>query len=351
MKGNDKGGGRPKPPMMQLMKAWGKPGQATTTLKVWDATRRIIAADVLAPAPVGEKRPRFLECVAEGDVLANAGLRVGPALASRLAAAGIQDIEVLEKPSVSYFSIGDNLLPLGAALEEGKFIDTTGILVKAQVTKYGADACIREPVSSAKNAVNAEIAKAAAEADLVVVHVGWLPEDAWQPQDMEAIDGAQLFIGEMDMGPVPNAAFALVDGKPVVIFPGPPHIIPVSLNMFVRPLVKKLLGQKPQPRKQHVRLAAALPMGGPGGPGGPKGSKPADKPVDCSDGKPCPKRPPMKLVFFKVEQSPFGEALASPVHMHPGNMDSCGATAYAVLPAGGPMSPRVGDYLDVQMLM
>lgn len=199
-------------------------------------------------------RPRGGD-VRSGDVVVEAGVRVGPAQVGALAASGVADICCSRRPRAAVLATGTELRPPGEELEPGQVYEVNTVLLSAQLRSAGADVERLEAVAD-----DAEAHRAALEAGLhadVLVTSGGVSVG---PHDLVRSVGAAVGIEEVFWG------VAVKPGKPVwfgvhgrtLVFglPGNPVSSLVAFELFVRPAVLALQGlRNPLPRLDPGRLA------------------------------------------------------------------------------------------------
>lgn len=199
-------------------------------------------------------RPRGGD-VRSGDVVVEAGVRVGPAQVGALAASGVADISCSRRPRAAVLATGTELRPPGEELEPGQVYEVNTVLLSAQLRSAGADVERLQAVAD-----DAEAHRAALEAGLhadVLVTSGGVSVG---PHDLVRSVGAAVGIEEVFWG------VAVKPGKPVwfgvhgrtLVFglPGNPVSSLVAFELFVRPAVLALQGlRNPLPRLDPGRLA------------------------------------------------------------------------------------------------
>lgn len=219
----------------------------------------VMVINEVDPAPRNIRRAGI--DFSEGDELLPAGIRIGPRHLSVCAAANHAELPVRRRPRIALLSNGDELRPPGSALEPGQIIASNEYSLTALIEAWGGEA----------------------------VNLGTSPDDPEIiRQKIETAENIDVFVpvggasvGDYDhMKPVFKALgyeevfskIAIKPGKPtwfyqkadtlVLGLPGNPASALVCAHIFLRPLVRTLLGVSHQEDWLTVRLAGDLPSNG-----------------------------------------------------------------------------------------
>jgi putative molybdopterin biosynthesis protein len=120
----------------------------------------------------GRNVRRAGEDFAAGELLVPAGRRLRPGDLAAAAAGGHTTVPVVRRPVVAVIPTGDEIRPVGAALRPGDITDTNSVMLAARCRQLGAVPVISGVVRDDPDALAAELRRAAAEADLVLVIAG-----------------------------------------------------------------------------------------------------------------------------------------------------------------------------------
>ena len=202
-------------------------------------------------------RPRGGD-VGQGDVVVEAGTRLGPAQVGALAAAGVADISSSRKPQAVVLTTGSELRRPGEELAPGEIYEANGVLLEAQLRSAGADVERLESVEDDERAHRDALEKGLRGDVLVTtggVSVG--------PHDLVRSIGQGLGIEEVLWGvavkPGKPLWFGVRDRTLVFGLPGNPVSVLVCFELFVRPALLALQrAVDPRPRFQPGRLARTV---------------------------------------------------------------------------------------------
>jgi molybdenum cofactor synthesis domain-containing protein len=181
--------------------------------------------------------------IQRGEVVLRAGTLLGPAELGLLATVGKSAVMAHPRPRVAVFSTGDELIEVDAPLAPGKIRDSNRFALLAATRNAGA-----EPISlgiARDNAaeVEAKLDAAFAQSDAVIssggVSMGKL--DLVKPL-LEA--RGTVHFGRVRMKPGKPLTFVTVNGKPMFALPGFPVSSLVSFELFVRPALLRMAGQR-----------------------------------------------------------------------------------------------------------
>jgi putative molybdopterin biosynthesis protein len=112
------------------------------------------------------------EDFAAGEVLVPAGWRLRPADLAAAAAGGHATVRVTPQPVVAIIPTGDEIRPVGSTLRFGEIADTNSLMLAGRCRQLGAVPVIGAVVPDDPDALAAELRRAAAQADLVLVIAG-----------------------------------------------------------------------------------------------------------------------------------------------------------------------------------
>lgn len=193
--------------------------------------------------------------VQAGTLLLESGSVLEPRHIAVLAAVGLQAVAVRSRPRVAVITTGAELVDAGSTLRPGEIYDSNGIALASSARANGADV-----VSVARSgddvAVFREIlARATAVADVVITSGGVSMGDFEVVKDTLLPLGGQF--GHVAMQPGGPQGTAVVDGVPVLNFPGNPVSTMVSFEMFARPVLRRAAGL-PAILTEEIPLAGSL---------------------------------------------------------------------------------------------
>ena len=136
---------------------------------------------------------------------------------------------------------GTELVLPGQGLKPGKIIESNSLVLAGLVEEWGAQATRRSPTPDDYDQLKKAIRDAVAEHDIVVVNAGASAGRRDFTASLVA-DLGKVIVHGVAIRPGHPVVLGVVDGKPVVGVPGYPVSAALTLELFVRPLICRLLG-------------------------------------------------------------------------------------------------------------
>jgi molybdopterin molybdotransferase len=198
------------------------------------------------------------EDVRAGEVVLAAGTVFGPAQIGVAAAVGHATVSVSRRPVVLVLSTGSELVAPGEPLLPGQIYESNGPMLAAAVEEAGGRAELVRFVPDDVDQFLAVLGERAAGVDLVLTS-GGVSAGAYEVVK-DALAGRGVTFVKVAMQPGgPQGAGRLDGGVPVVTLPGNPVSAQVSFEVFVRPVLRSVLGHPHRDRPIVVaRLAQRL---------------------------------------------------------------------------------------------
>jgi molybdopterin molybdotransferase len=216
------------------------PDGADCVVPVEDTVPADDAVTILRGRTAGEFVRNRASDLAAGDRLLPAGLTLAPRHLAAAAAAGITTIAVRRRVRVAVISTGSELVAPGETAHPGQIFDSNLVALSAAVTETGAELVLAERSNDDPGTFRDILHRATALADLVITS-GGISEGAYEVV-REALEPLGATVGHVAMQPGGPQATALVDGVPVLCFPGNPVSTQVSFVVFARPLLLAAAG-------------------------------------------------------------------------------------------------------------
>lgn len=204
-----------------------------------DASTDMVA---ISRAPdVGAHIRRRGEDVSAGEVVLEPGTAINARVISMLAAVGLAEVPVHRRPRVTVISTGDELVDPGVEPGPGQIVDSNSYMLTAAVREAGAHAVRVGPVRDDEAELEAVLRSEAERSDLLLTS-GGVSMGAYDTVKavLTRLGGVDFVKVAMQPG-MPQGA-GHVAGTPIVTLPGNPVSSFVSFEVFVRPLLRRLLG-------------------------------------------------------------------------------------------------------------
>lgn len=195
----------------------------------------------------------------KGETVFSAGRRLSPQDAGVLAACGCAVVTVARKPVIGIISTGNELVPATVVPGPGQVRDANAPMLAAYLADYGCIPRLYGIVRDEREALEAVLAKAVPECDVVLLSGGSSKDDRDMTAGTIAAMGTVLVHG-IGIAPGKPTIVGLVHEKPVFGLPGHPASAFVVLIAIVRPLLDRMLGvSTPLQRTKQATLSVNIP--------------------------------------------------------------------------------------------
>jgi len=199
----------------------------------------------------------------EGEVLLQAGRRLGPREVSLAAAMGHGAVPVRRKPRVAVLSTGDELVLPGERPGPGQIVSSNHLGVAALAEIAGAEVELLGIARDTRESLEAHFARAES-ADILVTIGGASVGDHDLVGPVLQARGLALAFWKIAMRPGKPLMFGRLGPARVLGLPGNPVSSLVCTRVFLTPLIRALLGQPAEAeRALQARAAVALEANGP----------------------------------------------------------------------------------------
>lgn len=196
-----------------------------------------------AAAAAGDHVRHPGEDITAGQTLFEAGTELGPGHLGVLASVGAQTAHVVPKARVGVLSTGDELTSAPGDLRPGQIRDSNRPTLLALVARAG---CVPVDLGSAPDdeaAITAAIERGVAQCDAILTSGGV------SVGDFDYVKVVLDRLGDMHwwqvaVKPAKPLAFGTVRGTPVFGLPGNPVSSMVSFELFARPALRQMMGQR-----------------------------------------------------------------------------------------------------------
>lgn len=198
------------------------------------------------------------EDIADGELALAAGTLVRPAEVGVLASLGMTELAVLHRPRVALFATGDEITEPGQPLRPGRLYDSNRYTVHAMLDRLGMIVDDRGHLPDEREAVEASLLAAAAEADAVITTGGVSVGEADHVSHVLQARGDVGF-WELAVRPGRPLNFGCLDRALFFGLPGNPVSAMVTFSQFVRPALRRLAGA-PYARPLSLRARAVVAL-------------------------------------------------------------------------------------------
>ena len=184
------------------------------------------------------------ESIKKGGLVMEKGETLTPAHIGMLASLGISKIKVSKKPRVAILATGDEIVGIGEEITGGKIRSANNYTLSALMEKCGAIPVNMGIVKDDIDEIEARI-RECLDCDVIITSGGVSVGDFDFVKDVvEEKLNADIKFWKVAVKPGKPILFALKGGKPIFGLPGNPVSSMVSVEMFVRPAISKMLSKK-----------------------------------------------------------------------------------------------------------
>ena len=218
---------------------------------------------VYVSVPVGENvRPRGQD-VRQGELVLNPNRRLRAQDVGVMAMLGMAEVPVYRRPRVGLMSPGDELVPLGEPLEDGKIYESNSYVLEALSDQSGADVLRLGIVPDTMDAVRQSLQIAVEEGVDLFLSTGGVSVGAFDFVRAVLEQEGELTLWRVNMRPGKPLAFGRYADVPYFGLPGNPVSAYVGFQVFVKPALRKMSGLPTETRMTRtVTLAEAIESDG-----------------------------------------------------------------------------------------
>ena len=195
-----------------------------------------------------------------GTSLVPAGTRLASRHLGALAAAGIGSVAVRQRIRVAVITNGSELVGVESTPTLGQVFDANSVAVQAAVQSAGAVVTFTARVTDDVTAMTEALHSASEASDIIVTSGGISMGDYEVVR--EALEPLGALVGHVAMQPGGPQATAVVDGTPVLCFPGNPVSTQLSVEIFLAPLLREWSGSAPAQRESRVLVGTITSVPG-----------------------------------------------------------------------------------------
>lgn len=180
--------------------------------------------------------------VAAGEIVAEAGKEIGPAVMSVLASFGYARVKVARRPRVAVMSTGSELVDVSTKPSAAQIRNSNSYTLASYAERAGAVVDILSTVEDTPEATRDALIRAADNRDIVITSGGVSMGDYDLVKAALKEIGAETYFDKVMIRPGKPIVFAR---RGVTFFfglPGNPVSTSVTFNVFVRPAIRKMQG-------------------------------------------------------------------------------------------------------------
>jgi len=252
---------------MRVMTGAPVPAGADSVVRREDTDEGRVSVSILNLRDLGKNIRHAGEDFRAGDLLFDAGEALRVAHVGVLASAAIREVHVHRRPRVALISSGDELVMLDdfTTGDAGNRIVSSNSLTLASLVREAGGEPVDMGIARDNPGSVREKLELAHDADLIVTSAGLSVGDHDHVRDVFAALGGDIDFWKVRMRPGAPLAFGFLGNTPWIGLSGNPVSAMVTFDLFVRPVIRKMLGFRTIFRRtlsvtlsQPVTLAAPL---------------------------------------------------------------------------------------------
>ncbi|PIU28447.1 MAG: hypothetical protein COT09_04865 [Candidatus Hydromicrobium americanum] len=182
------------------------------------------------------------EDIKNGDKVLRKGKKIFPADIGVMASLGESEVLVYHPPVVGIISTGDELLEIDKELDIGKVRDSNSYSLSAQLKEIGIEYIRYGIAKDEKKILEKKILEALSECDILLLSGGVSVGDYDFVKEILIGIGAELIFWRVNQKPGKPLVFLKYKDGFIFGLPGNPVSVMVCFEMYVRPLIKKIIG-------------------------------------------------------------------------------------------------------------
>lgn len=222
------------------------PEGADSVVRVEDTDGGASRVLIRDPRDAGRNIRRKGEDIAQGAVVLERGAALGAAQLGVLASVGAAAVDVHRRPRVAFVATGDEVVDLdrfAEALAGRKIVTSNSYTLDAMIRAAGG-VPINLGIARDDPAALREHLERAAGCDLLITSAGISAGELDYVRTVLAELGVEMTVWKVRMRPGAPLGFGRVRGTPWVGLPGNPVSTMVTFELFVRPVLRRMLGHE-----------------------------------------------------------------------------------------------------------
>jgi len=204
---------------------------------------------VLVALTPGENVSKKGEDVHKGNIVVSCGTRLQAHHIGLLAALGISQVGIAEKPNVAILSTGNELVELGNTLQSHQIINSNRYMISGLVSELGTQPLNLGIARDNQDNLAAKIKEGLTKADAVITTGGTsVGATDLVTTVIDKLGKPGVLVHGVALRPGMPTGLAVLKGKPIFVLPGYPVAAIIGFEVFARPVLLKMLGIEHEPR-------------------------------------------------------------------------------------------------------
>lgn len=199
--------------------------------------------EVWSPTTRWENVSRKGEDIKKGEIAVKTGTRLKPHHLGIIAAFGMSEVEVFQKPKVAVLATGNEIVRVGDKIRENRVFDSNRVVLTALCNELGAEVIDLGIARDDMEEISQKLNNGLRRADAVMTSGGTsVGGPDLVPEVAARIGKPGILVHGVAMRPGMPTGLAVVGKKPIILLPGNPVAVMLSFEVFGRPLISRMLG-------------------------------------------------------------------------------------------------------------
>ncbi len=231
---------------IRIMTGAKMPDNADTVIEQEKVSVKDNNVEINADIRNGQNVRNIGEDIAKDSVVLSAGQSLGAAQMGVLASLGLASLKIRRSLRVAVFSSGDEIRSIGEALQGSQIYDSNRYTINGMLKDLGVEVIDMGVIPDNRTAISNALIEGAAEADMVITSGGVSVGDAdYIKQCLE--ESGRIHFSKLHLKPGRPLTFGEINNTHFFGLPGNPVAVMVTFMYFVRPAIKRLMGQGDSP--------------------------------------------------------------------------------------------------------
>jgi molybdopterin molybdotransferase len=229
------------------------PKGANAVVMLENANRTDSKLEVWTPVTPRENISEKGEDIQKGDVAVKAGTRLKPQHLGLIAALGLVEATVAERPKIAILATGNELVEKGGKRRKDQIFEVNRLILSALCRELDAEPVDLGIAKDNVEQILGKIKNGFDKADTIITTGGTsVGISDLVPEAINKIGRPGVIVHGIAMRPAMPTALAVIDGKPIIILSGNPVAAMIGFEVFARPLICRMLGLEKEERRLVV---------------------------------------------------------------------------------------------------
>jgi molybdopterin molybdotransferase len=230
------------------------PKGANAVVMLENANRIDSKIEVWTSVTPSENISKKGEDIQKGEVAVKGGTRLKPQHLGLIAALGIVEVKVVERPKIAILATGNELVEIGSKRRGDQIFEVNRLILSALCRELDVEPVDLGIAKDDVKEILGKIKKGLERADIIITAGGTsVGVSDLVPEAVNKIGKPGVIVHGIAMRPAMPTALAVVDEKPIIILPGNPVAAMIGFEVFARPLICRMFRLEKEERRLVVK--------------------------------------------------------------------------------------------------